>query len=774
MLIRLHSGPRRALALSVLALATAAAACATSSEPNDPEASATTAPASLTAAAIDPVPFAPQNRPVTPLGYGAVEQTLVTGGAPATGQAWCKATFGQYFNCLSVSGGSSCAADVPFGQLVSCSEALTNTVDEAPFQPVSCDGNGTGAGGFSPYLTSMDWCLIGNLMPNRTIDTLYQYDDYVRLGVNRNFGGTIFELYGVDKLDRIMQNGGGATQLSMWGGPATGSNGWFILGDSDTSCNAKAFPSETACAAANTSPSCQPGFPLSGSNPADCCQFGADGFNVTNCSTVFGCTDNGWSAGGPINPIQAISPGCGYGDATDPVDQVTSAAHGLLTVSKTGPANFTKSDAVAGLTWGSTTSVGGPYAKLVYDMKYSGSLEMGESDQEIPAIFTHGAIGSSIYYYAGSKPYADAKGDVSSVQESPGAGWNFMLPGATMNATNPVPVTEGWLSACDATGTQCVTVATFSPVSQVIAYGFNAGAGLSQAFSYVGVHGHFAITPGSSQSDTVFLFPYRFDDVVDGLTVRQWIYDLQAGKAGPLGGLGETFNGHVDTLGGTTGTTVEGWVCRMESATPQNVDVYAGDPAEGGVLIASGVDSVANEPAVQSACNSTGTTLRFAIPIPSANLAPHAGALIYVTAAGSKTAVSGSGVLTVPLTYARGAFTLKPGGRAITMVDFRLQFQTDGNLVAYAASGPSIWASGWTPKYPYPSWPVGSSCVVGFQGSDGNLVAYAPTGPGGALEPYWSSGTPNEGETLVLSNRAAYLKILDANGAVDWTSTSTN
>jgi hypothetical protein len=410
-------------------------------------------------------------------------------------------------------------------------------VNEANFQPINCQGNGTGAGNWTPLLTSADWCAIVNYMPTRLANTLYQYDDYVRLGVNTLYGGTIFELYGADKIDRIMQNGGGANQLSIWGGGTDPQGAWFLVSGNSTSCNPTAYPTEAACAAANPHPNCNVSNMQSpGSNPSDCCQWSSNGANVSNCTTDFGCSGNGWSAGGPFNPIQAQSAGCNYGQPSAQVDSVSSPASNTITVVKSGPANFTKTSTVAGLTWTQTSGVYGPYAKVTYTLNYAGSIVMSEADQEIPAIFSHGAIGTSIYYYSGSKPYNDAAGEVSSMTSvPPGTNINFMLPGATMSASNAVYMSENWVSICDPTGIQCLTVASFTPLGQLFAYGFGntSQTDLTQDNTYLGLHGHFAILPGMSYTDTVYYFPYRFDDVIQGSTVRQWIYALQKGAAGP-------------------------------------------------------------------------------------------------------------------------------------------------------------------------------------------------------------------------------------------------
>jgi hypothetical protein len=86
-------------------------------------------------------------RAVDPFGYGEVNQVLVSSSAPGMdGAWWCTNNFGTNLGgtwaCQSVSGGNSCGALVPVGELVSCVRAAAPaSVDEAPFAPVACDSD---------------------------------------------------------------------------------------------------------------------------------------------------------------------------------------------------------------------------------------------------------------------------------------------------------------------------------------------------------------------------------------------------------------------------------------------------------------------------------------------------------------------------------------------------------------------------------------------------------------------------------------------------------
>ena len=461
-----------------------------------------------------PQPFTPIPQLIHPFGYGTVSQFLSTSSS-STGNAIC-AMHSQLLKCFEVSGSGSCQSSLTQGVLVSCGLSANPPVDETNFQPVNCNGHGTGDGGVSGLMTPSDWCLITGYMPTRKQNTIYQFDDYVRLGVNLLYGGTIFELYGTDKVDRILQNGGGAVQLSLWAFSPQYANpayqrGYFEVPNYGTGqCNMTNYPTLAECTAANGGRTCGEG---------------VAGPNVTSCPNIYPCGGNGATAGSSINPIQAQSQNCTYGSSNAAVDTVVAKAPGRITVTKTDPSNFTRSDTYP-VTWSQTTQVVGPYAMVTYHVS-TPTLVADTDFQEIPAIFLHGGIGAQIYYYAGTAPYADVSGPVSLVNEltAPPAS-ALQLP----NRPGPFGVgavanlTEDWMSSCDVGGTKCITVASFSSLAQDFIAEYNPST------SYMGIHSFFSITQGASQTFTIFIFPYRFDDVVMGMSIRAWIYQLHQNR----------------------------------------------------------------------------------------------------------------------------------------------------------------------------------------------------------------------------------------------------
>ena len=85
-------------------------------------------------------------------------------------------------------------------------------------------------------------------------------------------------------------------------------------------------------------------------------------------------------------------------------------------------------------------------------------------------------------------------------------------------------VTEHWVSVCDESGAHCLTLATFSePYKEVDCAGTPW-----KGYGYMTPLGGFRIEPGMDVQVRAFLFPARFDQVLAGKTVRDWIVELAA------------------------------------------------------------------------------------------------------------------------------------------------------------------------------------------------------------------------------------------------------
>ena len=97
----------------------------------------------------------------------------------------------------------------------------------------------------------------------------------------------------------------------------------------------------------------------------------------------------------------------------------------------------------------------------------------------------------------------------------------------------------------------------------------------------------------------------------------------------------------------------------------------------------------------------------------------------------------------------------------VDLLNFHVQFQSDGNLVGLDTSG-GAWTVKWaTSTHSSACGSDGSQCFVAF-GGDGNLVMYDANGP------YWASNTAGRGHTITYYNAAPWLTIADASGNQIW------
>ncbi|KAB5583434.1 hypothetical protein GE09DRAFT_1078867 [Coniochaeta sp. 2T2.1] len=121
----------------------------------------------------------------------------------------------------------------------------------------------------------------------------------------------------------------------------------------------------------------------------------------------------------------------------------------------------------------------------------------------------------------------------------------------------------------------------------------------------------------------------------------------------------------------------------------------------------------------------------------------------------------------LPSTRSFDASALSVNGHASTVVDlahFHIQIQGDGNLVGYDTTG-GVWNAKWA-SGPQSSncGADGSSCVLSF-GVNGDLSVRDAVGQ------LWHSDTANSGKTVVFSNAAPYLQVLNAAGGAVWSIT---
>jgi len=364
--------------------------------------------------------------------------------------------------------------------------------------------------------SAIEWCQ-GNpgYWTARQQDTTLLINDGAYVGVDKSYGGTIFQLRGKNLEGALLgdvvwgrnllaEHGGAAMQLSLWGFDA----------------------------AANTQVTCN-GSPRI------------------------------W------NPIQAQGARCGWNDATNdvvascfvaddgPSSTCGTPSGGTYYTKQTSPNNFTvNGPAVSGLTFEQWVTPLPGYAKVRYRVtadattfdfsaEKTSPVQWDSRPQEIPALFSAEGVNAAFYAYTGSTPYTNAAVTVFGPPDTTTYpdGRYLELPRAApyphagdVRAQNAGCATENWWGVCDANATRCITVATFDTTASE---GWIASSA-NPTEAYLTPIGSFALGSTFSKSWSVYLFPYRYDQVpyTNLQTTRQIIYQL-ASAAG-IGVTGRT------------------------------------------------------------------------------------------------------------------------------------------------------------------------------------------------------------------------------------------
>lgn len=155
--------------------------------------------------------------------------------------------------------------------------------------------------------------------------------------------------------------------------------------------------------------------------------------------------------------------------------------------------------------------------------------------------------------------------------------------------------------------------------------------------------------------------------------------------------------GNVDgvALDSSNNASLRGWACSTGMTASINVEVFAGGPSGGGgTRIATAVANVASEPAVATACQSSGTAYRFTISLTAAVRNQYPDSLIYMygdsPVGAGNLQLGGSGVykvppnisaaaptLSAPPTSASGSYTVS-WGSVSGAISYTLQEQVNG------------------------------------------------------------------------------------------------
>ena len=335
-------------------------------------------------------------------------------------------------------------------------------------------------------------------------DSRYLLNDNVRAGLNVSYGGTLFELYGSDHaFNYIAEHGGGAVQASLWGYEEKGGVAWF--GHDLEVCDPTPYASEAECQAGGNA-TCYP-------------WANSQGAHVVDCNARRSCLD--WGAGAPFNPILAQAQGCGWDSPTNDVLawEATSAA---VSTTYENAWHFTKDEPFTGLSVRHMLELGTAWASIDWRITYDGPYTLGTHPQEMPAIFPSWGLANAYYYADVAVPWESADGAVASVVNP--VDWViFGVGGAPEGPHGPPTVVaqEPWVSVCNAGESRCLTVMVCSAELRE----FNA-APTSYGYGYLTAIGGFAIVPGLDIDGTTYLFPYRYDAVVGGKTVREWMREI--------------------------------------------------------------------------------------------------------------------------------------------------------------------------------------------------------------------------------------------------------
>ncbi len=464
--------------------------------------------------------------------------------------------------------------------------------------------------------SALGWCQgMAPYWIDRQATTELVGDHTMRVGVDRSFGGTIFQLYGAGWDDNlILEHGGGAVQLSIWGYDPVGGTGWFAI----DACDPTPYATQQACLAAGH---------------ASCvARAHSAGAHVTDCVTAQPC--GGWTAGAPWNPIQAQGPACGW---DSPLNDVTAAGYqgASYYTAHAAPFHFTSTLPAAPMPMEQWVTPHPGYAEVRYRLSYDGPTTWSPHPQEIPAIFTAPGIHSHYYYYGGDAPFT---GDTPThLTEAPNTHLRWPDRPVYGHADYIDYATEGWWGVCDDDQDRCLTFAAFDPLMNEASLSVNQDGGSG----YLTALGYFAVQPGVTLEWTVYMFPYRHDHLLPtGLTVRQTIAQLAPADFGCAPTCGVTpalvdavldgdWTGLVRLAGVEQTATHTHYRARVAASygscslsAGQVVDLYTplGDPCELG--LASGESWILSATPSSSVPGGWDVdTCAFAAPAPSLDLA---------------------------------------------------------------------------------------------------------------------------------------------------------
>ena len=144
----------------------------------------------------------------------------------------------------------------------------------------------------------------------------------------------------------------------------------------------------------------------------------------------------------------------------------------------------------------------------------------------MPAIFSGYSMNDHGFFYQGTNPFTND----AAVERMGHEQRRLKFPppvendGKYMRTEDQYKgnIREGWWSVCNASEDMCLTVACFSDLTESVDFNLNKKDG----HGYLSPQSFFAVDPAKTISWTIYLFPDKYDGVVAGKTVREWVYQL--------------------------------------------------------------------------------------------------------------------------------------------------------------------------------------------------------------------------------------------------------
>ncbi len=131
-------------------------------------------------------------------------------------------------------------------------------------------------------------------------------------------------------------------------------------------------------------------------------------------------------------------------------------------------------------------------------------------------------VNPTLYFYDGDASWTNAAVTTIPLTDK---GQSLSFLGRDITPADGVQagrMSEGWYSICSEDGSHCVTIATpLDPASHV--WEGIATSNPASGNVYATLMSYYPISSGSLHDTTVYLFPFRYDEVVSGKPVRSWI-----------------------------------------------------------------------------------------------------------------------------------------------------------------------------------------------------------------------------------------------------------